>query len=175
MAKYTAMDVASVFVRLANSLPDDHVDNMKLNKLCYYAQGWHLARFNTPLFGDPILAWDYGPVIPEVYHAYKSCGKGPIQEAMTEFDELSMSSDELSLLADVYSEYGKYTSSALSNMTHEKGAPWDLVYVPNQNNEISQQSMKEFFSRLNSIDFRLNATPENIVNGIVLEDEEFAS
>jgi uncharacterized phage-associated protein len=39
--------------------------------MLYYAQGWHLAFFDFPLFEDNIYAWKYGPVIHSVYHNYK--------------------------------------------------------------------------------------------------------
>ena len=145
-AKYRALDIASLFIQLANSLPNDQIDNLKVNKLCYYAQGWSLARLGYPLFDDEIQAWDYGPVIHDVYYAYRTCGKNPIQEPATDYDEDNLTGDELTLLTDIYTNYGKYTSAALINMTHNEGTPWKQVYVPKSNKVISQDAMREFFS-----------------------------
>jgi uncharacterized phage-associated protein len=36
---------------------------MKLQKLVYYSQAWHLAWTEQPLFKDKIEAWCNGPVI----------------------------------------------------------------------------------------------------------------
>lgn len=55
------------------------LSNMKLQKLLYYQQGFHLAYFGTPLFNEDIVAWQYGPVVPEVYEAYKSFGRAGIK------------------------------------------------------------------------------------------------
>lgn len=43
---------------IAKSHPDcgDVITNMKLQKLLYYMQGFHLAVFNTPIFEDEIVA-----------------------------------------------------------------------------------------------------------------------
>ena len=43
-----------------------------MQKILYFAQGIHLAEFGSPLFTNKIYAWEYGPVIKEVYHKFKS-------------------------------------------------------------------------------------------------------
>ncbi len=64
-------DVAEYFLSLADEEAGDFLSNLKLQKLVYYAQGFHLALFNRPLFMAAIHAWQHGPVVPELYHAYK--------------------------------------------------------------------------------------------------------
>lgn len=173
-AKYKAINIAGVFIQLANSLPNDQIDNLKLNKLCYYAQGWHLARYGTPLFSDAIQAWDYGPLIPDVYYAYRVCGSNPIQEAVEEFNEDMLSSEEKELLADVYIHYGKYTSSALIGMTHRDGTPWSKVYEKGMNRVIDTDIIKEYF--MNNPDEMISGefdfSPEHVVYGITEEDDK---
>lgn len=44
---------------------------IKLQKLCYYSQAWHLALDGVPLFTEPIHAWANGPVIPALYEMHK--------------------------------------------------------------------------------------------------------
>lgn len=38
--------------------------SMKLQKLVYYCQAWHLAWSDEPLFRESIEAWANGPVVP---------------------------------------------------------------------------------------------------------------
>lgn len=144
--RFKAIDIANFYIQLANSLSDNSVDNLKINKLLYYAQGFSLAKLGAPIFEDDIQAWDYGPVIPDVYHAFKCCGKKSIDEPTDEFDESCLNSEELNLLIDVYTSYGKYTGWALKNMTHVQGSPWAMVYEPGKNRVISLDSMKEYFA-----------------------------
>lgn len=144
-AKYTALDIANFYIDLSNCIPENSIDNLKLSKLLFFAQGWYMVKFGLPLFDDDIQAWDYGPVIPSVYRAFKCCGANDIEEPTELFDEHRLSNDEVCLLLDVYSEYGKYTGWALKNMTHEKGTPWDKVYEKNMNHVISKDSIQEFF------------------------------
>lgn len=44
---------------------------MKLQRLCYYSQGWHLAWEGEPLFPERIEAWANGPVIPALYGLHR--------------------------------------------------------------------------------------------------------
>jgi uncharacterized phage-associated protein len=44
---------------------------MKLQKLLYYCQGWHLAWDGEPLFGEEFEAWLSGPVCRELYELHK--------------------------------------------------------------------------------------------------------
>ncbi len=149
--RLTALDIANFYIQLVNSLPDNSIDNLKLNKIIYYAQGWSLVRLGHPLFTNEIQAWDYGPVVPEVYREFRHCGSEPIDKPSAVFDEDRLSSQELSLLVDVYDNYGKYTGWALKEMTHRKGSPWDRVYQKGMNSVITCESMMEAFSK-DSID-----------------------
>ena len=78
-------DVARFFIDLAKRQNDldrgDLMTNLRLQKLLYFAQGWHLARFGRPLFDASIEAWPYGPAVPEAYRAYKEYGREGISSA----------------------------------------------------------------------------------------------
>ena len=155
--RFRAIDIANFYVQLSNNLSDT-IDNLKINKLLFYTQAHSLCRFNKPIFYDVIQAWDYGPLVKDVFNTFKACGKDPIKEATDFFDESMLSPEELELLIDVYETYGKYTGLALMKMTHAKGAPWDQVYVQGQNEIIPLDLIKEYYSnkecRLDS--FQLN-------------------
>ena len=117
-------DVADLFIQLANQSEDDQMTNLKLNKLLYYAQGTFLARTGKPLFEQKIEAGLLGPVVPEIYHKYKVCGKGPISLPENNIDRSTFSDEELETLLDVMRELGKYTGSTLVSLTHMPGTPW---------------------------------------------------
>ena len=54
---------------------DENISNLKLQKLCYYAQGLCLAGFTTgALFDEDIVAWQHGPVIRELWDTYRVNG-----------------------------------------------------------------------------------------------------
>ena len=164
--KFTAVEIANFYIQLLNSIPDNSIDNLKINKLLYYVQGWSLVRLGHPMFDDEIQAWDYGPVIPTVYHIYKCCGKSPIEEPSEAFDEKRLSPKELELLIDVYTQYGRYTGWALKDMTHVKGGPWDQAYRPKANCRIDLNTMKDYFLGQEMPTFEVDMTKLDIVKAV---------
>lgn len=139
-----AKTVANYMVYIMSDAFDD-LTNMKINKLLYFAQGHYLKKFGKPLFDDAIEAWGHGPVVPEVYAAYKKYGDKPIQE----YDINAVSGippEAEEILYGVARKYGRYTASALRNMTHAVGSPWDQVYQNNYaHTEIPLSSIQEYF------------------------------
>lgn len=116
-------DVATYFLFLADQDEDEMMTNMKLQKLLYYAQGFHLAIRGEPLFREAIEAWIHGPVVPAIYHAFKGFGRNPIPfEGMTvNLDEIEPETKEV--LDEVYQVYGQFSAIGLRNLTHNE-PPW---------------------------------------------------
>jgi len=146
MSQITAFDVAKFFIHRGNQ-EEDSVSHMKLQKLIYYTQGYHLALYDTPLFHEKIEAWKHGPVCPSVYGEYKGFGANPINKEVNEDFTEVFSPDQLELLNEVYDVFGQFAAWKLRNMTHEE-APW-INHAENAE-EIPQDELKEFFAtRLN--------------------------
>ena len=70
---YGALDVSKYIV---TSCRHNHQSftNMNLQKVLFAIQREWLRRFNEPLFDDPIEAWQFGPVVRDVYYYF--CGNG---------------------------------------------------------------------------------------------------
>ena len=134
-------DVAKYFLSLADEDAGDLISNLKLQKLVYYAQGFHLAIFDKPLFLEPIEAWNHGPVIPELYHSYKQYGAGNIPPpADVNFSIYDQNTRDL--LDEVYSVLGQFSAWKLRNMTHEE-PPWRDAST--NVNIITHDALKEYF------------------------------
>jgi len=140
------MAAASLVARyfLARSDPDEG-DNLKLQKLLYYAQGFHLAIMKRQLFDDPIEAWRHGPVVRKVYAEYANYGANAIPPP-DQFDARQLTEDERSLLDEVYRVYGQYSGWRLREMTHSE-PPWLDAWRADAP-VISHTAMQEFFSTL---------------------------
>lgn len=137
-------EVADFFIQIANQSEDDQMTNLKLNKLLYYAQGVFLARTNNPLFDNNIEAWPHGPVVPEVYHKYKVCGKNSIPSEKDDLNSSSFSEEELETLLDVMREFGQYTGSALVAFTHKEDTPWSNT-IASGFKTMKQSGMRDYF------------------------------
>lgn len=109
--------------------------------MLYYAQGFHLALFNKPLFSNNLVVWQCGPVVPDVYRIYnKKCGSNSISQP-DDFNIDQYSQEVQELLDEVYEIYGQYTASTLKQFTIEE-PPWKET---NLNEEISLDLMKAYF------------------------------
>ena len=114
--------VANLFLSLDSQHEGEGLSNLKLQKLAYYAQGFYTAIFDKVLFDDEIQAWTHGPVVPVLYHKYKSYGSNGIPCPL-DFDSSVFSRDEIELIEEVFEVFGQYSAWKLRNMTHEE-APW---------------------------------------------------
>lgn len=143
----SSIDVAKFFLAQSNEEAGDLVSNLKLQKLVYYAQGFHLAVYDEPLFSDSIEAWTHGPVVPNVYHHYKQFGSGSIP-VPADFNLEAFSDDQVELLNEVQQIYGQYSAWRLREMTHEE-APWRNNYQAGaMSREIPADDMRQFFKTL---------------------------
>ena len=118
---YAARDVARYFMALADP-EDNDISNLKLQKLCYYAQGIVSAMRGSPLFRERVEAWDHGPVVPVLYHEYKGCGATPLA-VVNDFDENCLADDDRQAVRDIFEYYGQFSAWRLRNMTHDE-KPW---------------------------------------------------
>ncbi|HVB42482.1 MAG TPA: type II toxin-antitoxin system antitoxin SocA domain-containing protein [Streptosporangiaceae bacterium] len=120
---YPAMTIARWFVAWAEA-EEEELSNLKLQKLLYYAQGHYLARHGRPLFSEQMQAWSHGPVVPEVYQAFKGFGTGPLELPESDsftWDDVDSATSEF--LGMVWNTYGGYSAGRLRNMTHSE-PPW---------------------------------------------------
>ena len=137
---YNAIDIAKKIVCKTDVEHGDTLSNLKLQKLLYYMQGFHLAFFDEPFFNESIEAWTYGPVVPVVFQEFKRYKKRSINPD-NYHDDLVLTDDEQQLFDMVYSEYNRYSAVALMNMTHTEG-PWKNHGI---GDVITNEELRAFF------------------------------
>jgi uncharacterized phage-associated protein len=120
--------VANRFLELARE-QGRSLTPMQVLKLVYIAHGWMLGLNDRPLIHQPVEAWQYGPVVRDVYNAARGYGRGSIQAPLpnpgTSFDRY-----EDDMIKQVYNLYGEMDGIALSNITHMPDTPWARTYKP---------------------------------------------
>ena len=133
-----AKKVASYFISKANSLGDGNKElsgnndltNLKLQKLLYFTQVEYLKKHGEKLFNEEIQAWQYGPVVKEVYDWLKGCGAYVITEFDIALEDLNDIPDDIkAFLDEMWNKYQKYSAWGLVEKTHEKNSAWDKVYA----------------------------------------------
>jgi uncharacterized phage-associated protein len=128
VAMQTSMTVANRFLALAGER-GDALTPMQLLKLVYIAHGWMLGLHGRPLIREEVEAWQYGPVIRQLYseirHFKSQPVTGQIKNGKGELD-----AQETDIIDQVYAVYGSKSGPALSRLTHQTGSPWHRVYEP---------------------------------------------
>jgi len=122
------------------------INNLKLQKLLYYCQAWHLALFGTTLFGERVEAWIHGPVVPPVFGEYKSFGWSPIYGIAS----CPLPDGCASHVDEVLFVYGDLSAWDLERLSHSED-PWRAAragLAPDQpsKNVITLESMRKFYS-----------------------------
>ena len=141
---YKALDIAKKLIfKAQNDEPNggERLTNLKLQKLLYYQQGFHLAFFGTPLFAEDVEAWMYGPVVPAVYDEYSAYGYSALPEVK---EPVSLSENEEELFNEVYDAYREFSAIGLMNRTHSE-RPWLDAVPHDRGTVISQESMMSYF------------------------------
>ena len=141
---YKALDIARKLIRKAqDDEPNggERLTNLKLQKLLYYQQGFHLAAMDTPLFEEEVEAWMYGPVVPTVYDTYSGYGSNVLPDV----DEtISLTEDEEVLFNQVYDAYREFSAIGLMNLTHTE-SPWINATPHDRGTVIPQSAMTSYF------------------------------
>ncbi|MGO2111642.1 MAG: Panacea domain-containing protein [Pseudoclavibacter sp.] len=128
------------------------ISAMKLQKLAYYAQAWHLVWEERPLFSARIEAWANGPVVYELYQQHR----GRFTVDSWAGDPASLDCDEMSTVDVIVEAYGEFTAHQLSEMTHRE-SPWvdaraGVADGARSNQEITTASMHEYYHGLSHRD-----------------------
>jgi uncharacterized phage-associated protein len=140
-------DVNDVAAYVVNKLGS--MSTMKLQKLCYYAQGWALAWDEKPLFEARIEAWANGPVIYDLFQKHR----GQFQiSSWSHGHPADLEKSEIETIDAVLQSYGHLSGQELSDLTHGE-RPWVEARGTtspgvSSNSVISLDSMQDFFGAL---------------------------
>ena len=138
------------------------MSHLKLQKLIYMVEGYHLAYFGgASLINEDFQAWTHGPVCRKVFDILKdkSILYGDVRYTQNNSKTLpsdilhkSLSSEQIELIDEVLNLYKDESGVALESITH-KQSPWinarkGLPYYAKCENVISKVEMREYFNTL---------------------------
>jgi uncharacterized phage-associated protein len=155
MKRPSVWDMADYFIALSNTT-ENLITNMQLQKLLYYAQAWHLAITERPMFEAEFQAWVHGPVIPAVYGQYKQFSWRPIErselgEADVERIKRMLPEDSRGVLDEVTEQYFGVGAYELERLVHGE-EPWKRAragLAPDEPSHevIRNEWMRDFYSQ----------------------------
>lgn len=122
---------------------------MKLQKLVYYSQAWHVTWEEKLLFSDRVEAWANGPVVPSLYREHRGQFK---VKAWPKGSSSKLSEKQAESVDAVLKFYAPKTAHYLSDLTHSE-APWrdardGLAPGARSSREITPAAMAEFYGSL---------------------------
>lgn len=139
------------------------LDQLQVNKYCYLIDAFTLHYYQKPVFYNNVEVWQYGPIIPEIYSAYKVYGDKPITHLeicgtdLNDTDNINkryenlikiIGDDIAGIISGVIKEYGKFSGSQLVTMTYGKHTPWKKAYKPGHNKIITSDIIQKFYKNL---------------------------
>lgn len=107
-----AVNVAQYIYEEYKKIAQSNIDNMKLQKLLYFAQRESIAVTGIPMFSDNLEGWRYGPVCHEVWSFFAEHG--------IPGGDSRISDEAKYIINNVIQEYGSLESWKLSEMSHRE-------------------------------------------------------
>lgn len=115
---------------------------IKLQKLVYYSQAWHLVSRGERLFLSPIIAYQYGPLCTTLWEEHR--GQKTVRPGqfagLTDGD---LKGEQRLIIDSVLDSYGAMSMTALVDRTHAE-MPW--IVASKTGGEITPESMRQFYS-----------------------------
>lgn len=129
---YFAVSVANSIIKLAKERGVTDLTPMKLQRLMYFAQFWYVKNFNKFLINDWFSRWEFGPVIPSIYHQLKYYGSNPVSSyiwllsANNEAIVYMMGNNPAAwnFLNEILDIYGNLDGFELSAITQRDSSAW---------------------------------------------------
>lgn len=109
------------------------VSPMKLQKLVYYCHADFLVIVGKPLIDQDFEAWEFGPVVPSLFHEFKEFSLKPITSRASRFNPETCEREIAdvpdlgryeSVVRSSFDVYARYAATTLSDMSHSEQGPW---------------------------------------------------
>ena len=142
---YSVLDVARYIIWYCKK-KGYSISNLKLQKILYFVQAEFLVSTGTPCFKEEIEAWEFGPVVPEVYHEFKIFGSADIPKFVCMRADESILKKDKAIINEMVDQCGEYAASTLVEITHNQD-PWLNAYEKYCNNVIEKEAIKQYFEK----------------------------
>lgn len=100
---YNVLTVARYIINRCNE-NNRTISNLKLQKMLYFVQAEFLVEKGEACFSEKIQAWNFGPVVPEVYQQYKVYGAANIPSRRRLVDRTIISEADKKIIDDMVDE-----------------------------------------------------------------------
>jgi len=125
MSNEVSINSVANYICFRASEAGENISVLKLHKLLYYVQAWHLALYSRPLFEEEFEAWVHGPVSKAIFIKYRDTKNmySPIFEGEWKKDFLGLSEKDKAHIDSVLDAYMHLSGIQLEHLTHNE-TPW---------------------------------------------------
>jgi len=138
---YDALDVAKYIIR-SEAEHGRSVNNLRLQKILYFVQASFLVKRDEPCFNDLIEAWEWGPVVPEVYYKFSHWCGGIIPAPFIK-DGAFIPERDAYLISDMLDSCSRLSTTELVERSKSHD-PWKKAYN-SPKRVITPWSMKAYY------------------------------
>lgn len=130
------MEIAAKLSKIDSTILADYIlknygpmSHLKLQKLLFYCDAYHMAYFGEELITDEFEAWAHGPVSRTIYNSLKDksilySDLSFTDNGVNPDDEIKkLTTDQQEVIADIMGELSTWTGSQLEASTHLE-YPW---------------------------------------------------
>lgn len=118
-------------INIAKYIVDKHeeekipINNITLNKMLYLIQEENVRCKGEKCFSEDMQAWDFGPVVPEVYWHYCGIGAFPLFN----IDKINTKINNKEIIDKIINEYKGKKPWDYAKKIMKTGSPYDKAYV----------------------------------------------
>jgi len=146
----SSLVVAQTFLDLARE-KQVRISAGQVHKLVYFSHGLHLGAFSgVPLIDEDVLAWTFGPLIPELYNVVQRYANDLGYELpLTGMEPIRRNTDAFKSIESIWNAYGACSDRQLEVLTRTPGAPWDEVWNGDEEHfkAIPRTVMQKYYDR----------------------------
>lgn len=119
------------------------LNNKRLQKILFLAYASYAHKYKgKKLFSDDFYAWDYGPVIPNVYYTYSLFQIGSMKPLSNDYMDLP--DDKKQVLDEIIEKTSDIKLRALIDATH-RGKPYKKYYSSEKLNRIPSNEIIQYY------------------------------
>jgi uncharacterized phage-associated protein len=143
---YSAKTIANTMMDIMRKNEQD-IDKFKIAKMVYFAHCLWLQAFEKPLIDEPIIAYEFGPVIMSLYYCKNN--NNYIKESRYIDGKLELfipkipeeDEETIEFINETCRIYGNFDNYQMMKIIHSSGSPWEIVTKSVNDADISTYSI----------------------------------
>lgn len=141
-----ALDLAKYIVSKCTN-ENKPISNLQLQKILYYIQYGSLKEISECIFYDEIEAWQFGPVVPNVYYYFCNFGAMPINLKFKGYMDIIKDVNNIEMVDNILTIRREQNPWEMVKETHKDNSPWTIVFNQGEGKVISVGIIKEYIKK----------------------------